>query len=167
MKKTIIIISVLLLTACTTNPSNMKITSSAFENQGQIPSKYTCDGEDINPPLKFENVPKQAQTLALIADDPDAPSGTWVHWTIWNIPVSADGIAEGAKPLGIEGMTSFGSKGYGGPCPPSGSHRYFFKLYALDTELNLDTDADKEALESAMQGHIIEQAELMGNYSRS
>ena len=144
----------------------MKITSSAFENRGQIPSKYTCDGEDINPPLKFENVPERAQALALIADDPDAPSGTWVHWTVWNMPVSTTGIDEGNKPAGVEGMTSFGSKGYGGPCPPSGSHRYFFKLYALDTELDLDMDADKEALEYAMQGHIIEQTELTGNYSR-
>ncbi len=144
----------------------MKITSSAFENRGQIPSKYTCDGEDINPPLKFENVPERAQALALIADDPDAPSGTWVHWTVWNMPVSTTGIDEGNKPAGVEGMTSFGSKGYGGPCPPSGSHKYFFKLYALDTELDLDMDADKEALEYAMQGHIIEQTELTGNYSR-
>lgn len=166
MKKFAAILAVLILTACTTNYSLMKLTSSAFENEGNIPSKYSCDGNGINPPLDISDVPAGAVSLALIADDPDAPSGTWVHWLVWNMPVSTQAIAEGFKPQGIEGTTSFGSTGYGAPCPPSGTHRYYFKLYALDIELNLGADADKSALETAMKGHILEEAKLMGKYSR-
>ncbi len=166
MKKFAAILAVLLLTACTTNSSLMKITSSAFENNGNIPSKYTCDGANVNPPLNISEVPEGAKSLALIVDDPDAPSGDWVHWIIWNISVSTQEISEGSIPNGIVGTTSFGTTGYGGPCPPSGIHRYYFKLYALDEELNLKPDSNKEMLGSAMKEHVLEEAELMGKYSR-
>ncbi|MBI5754042.1 YbhB/YbcL family Raf kinase inhibitor-like protein [Candidatus Peregrinibacteria bacterium] len=145
----------------------MKITSTAFANNGNIPSKYTCDGANINPPLSFSEIPAAAKSLALISDDPDAPMGTWVHWTIWNIDPKTGSIAENSKPAGIEGTTSFGNTGYGGPCPPSGVHHYHFKLYALDTKLNLPISAKKTDLEKAMQKHILAQADLIGLYTRA
>lgn len=145
----------------------MKITSSAFEHTTSIPKKFTCDGENINPPLEFSDVPEGTKALILIVDDPDAPGGTWVHWTVWNISPDAAGIVENSIPSGgIEGVTSFGSSGYGGPCPPSGEHRYFFKLFALDTELDLSTESDKETLEEAMVGYVIDKSELIGLYTR-
>jgi len=145
----------------------MKITSSEFENGQMIPSKYTCDGENINPPLVISDVLSEAQSLVLIMDDPDAPMGTWVHWTLFNIDPKTAEIAEAKYPSGaIQGKTS-GANRYGGPCPPSGIHRYFFKLYALDTKLDLTAEADKSQIEQAMQNHIIAQAELMGRYSRN
>lgn len=144
---------------------NMKLTS-VFENNGNIPKEYTCDGDDISPELNIEDVPENAKSLVLINDDPDAPMGTWVHWLIWNIPVDTKTIGKGSK-IGVEGTTSFGRTGYGGPCPPSGKHRYFFKLYALDTELDLPESTTKKELEKAMKGHIIEKTELIGMYSRS
>lgn len=145
----------------------MKISSSAFQHNQAIPAKYGCDGENISPPLTISEVFEGAKSLALIADDPDVPAGTWVHWTVWNIDPATTEIAENSVPEGVvEGITSFGSAGYGGPCPPSGEHRYFFKLYALDTILELGADADKAALETAMEGHILAQAELIGLYSR-
>jgi len=146
----------------------MNITSYAFENNQPIPAKYTCDGENTNPPLEFLDVPANASSLVLIMDDPDAPSGTWVHWTLWNIPATVHLIEENSAPLRvIEGKTSSGQNKYGGPCPPSGTHRYFFKLYALDVpKLELPSHSDKAALEQAMEGHIIGQAELVGLYSR-
>ena len=148
------------------NPSAMKIESSAFAHEGDIPSKYTCDGENVSPPLSISDVPKEAVSLALISDDPDAPGGNWVHWTVWNIDPAMGEIKEGEAPEGVEGMTSFGTNGYGGPCPPSGSHRYFFKLYALDTRLDLNSEADVGELENAIEGHVMEQAELLGRYTR-
>jgi len=145
----------------------MKITSSAFENNQLIPSKYTCDGENINPPLLISDVPTEAQSLVLIMDDPDAPMGTWVHWTLFNIDSKTIEIAEDSVPSGaIQGRTN-SANNYGGPCPPSGTHRYFFKLYALDTELDLTAEADKAQIEQVMQNHIIDQAELIGRYSRN
>lgn len=144
----------------------LKITSSVFEHNKNIPSKYTCDGENINPPLTITGIPGAAQSLVLICDDPDAPSKTWVHWVVWNIPITMKEIAKHSVP-GIEGITDFGSKGYGGPCPPSGTHRYFFKIYALDTTLNLPANSTKKDVEKAMKGHIIEQAELIGLYKRA
>lgn len=144
----------------------MKIASPAFEHEGKIPLKYTCDGEDISPPLQFVDVPKEAASLALVMDDPDAPMGTFDHWVVWNVLASTTTIEEGKEPEGIQGMTGFGRKGYGAPCPPSGEHRYFFKLYALDTELDLPEGSSKGGLEKAMEGHVIEQATLMGKYSR-
>jgi Raf kinase inhibitor-like YbhB/YbcL family protein len=145
----------------------MKIESPAFENNQSIPSKYTCDGENVNPPLKISQMPKEAKSLVLVFDDPDAPAGTWVHWTIWNIDPQTEEIAEASVPQNaVEGKTSFGRPGYGGPCPPSGTHRYFFKLYALDTVLNLDSSAKIKDIESAMEGHVLARAELMGLYKR-
>lgn len=146
----------------------MQIKSSAFEHNEQIPAKYTCDGENINPPLEFLDVPENAKSLVLIMDDPDAPMGTWVHWTVWNIDPATIEIVENSVPAGAqEGKTSFGKSGYGGPCPPSGTHRYFFKLYALATMLELSSDADKSKLESTMQGHILDRAELIALYKRN
>lgn len=146
---------------------SMKLTSSAFLHNSEIPSKYTCDGENINPPLGISGVPEGAKSVALISDDPDAPAGTWVHWTLWNISTATAEIPENSAPEGaIEGKTSFGKLGYGGPCPPSGTHRYFFKLYALDTIVNLDSSASKEDVLSAIEGHILDQAELIGTYRR-
>jgi len=148
---------------------SMKLTSSAFQHNGSIPPKYTCDGDDVNPPLLISEVPKGAKSLLLIADDPDAPVGLWVHWTMWNISPDTEKIIENfpKPPQGaVEGLTSFGRFGYGGPCPPDGEHRYFFKLYALDTELILSPDADKVMLEEEMVGHVLEKAELVGKYVR-
>ncbi|MCR4330541.1 MAG: YbhB/YbcL family Raf kinase inhibitor-like protein [Patescibacteria group bacterium] len=145
----------------------MKITSDAFLEGELIPTKYTCDGENINPPLRFSDVPDEAVTLALIMDDPDAPNKTWVHWVLWNIASGQKGIGEGEIfSESIEGVTSFGQRGFGGPCPHSGTHRYFFKLYALDTKLLLPKESTKKDLEEAMAGHVIKQAELMGTYAR-
>jgi len=147
--------------------SLMQIRSSAFKHNAAIPSKYTCDGGNTSPPLTVSDVPPEAQSLVLIVDDPDAPAGTWVHWTVWNIDPSVNGIPERSVPTGgVEGVTSFGSAGYGGPCPPSGTHRYFFKLYALKTQLDLPADAEKADIESAMQEYILAQAELIGLYER-
>ena len=146
---------------------NMKITSSAFTNKQQIPEKYTCKGANINPPLEFLDVPENTKSLALIVDDPDAPMGTWVHWVVINMEPRTLGIEENSKPTsGTEGITSFGKPHYGGPCPPSGTHRYFFKLYALDTKLGLTATADKKAVETQMQGHILDQAEIIGIFSK-
>jgi len=145
----------------------LKITSLAFKHNEHIPAKYTCDGADVNPALAIENVPAGAKSLALIVDDPDAPAGTWVHWVVWNISPDTREIKERAVPSGAsQGMNDFRKRNYGGPCPPSGTHRYFFKLYALDTVLNLGTDSTKAALERAMQDHILAQAEFIGLYKR-
>ncbi|MFC1647680.1 YbhB/YbcL family Raf kinase inhibitor-like protein [Patescibacteria group bacterium] len=144
----------------------MKISSSAFENEGEIPSKYTCDGENVNPSLDFADVPEGTKTLALIVDDPDAPVGIWVHWLVWNIDPNTTKINENSLPKGAsEGTSSFGSVGYGGPCPPSGTHRYQFKLFALDTEIDMESSNDKAALESRMEGHIIDKVMYMGKYT--
>lgn len=146
--------------------TTMKLTSPAFENNQSIPVKYTCDGEDLSPPLKIAEVPAEAKSLVLIVDDPDAPVGDWVHWTVLNIPPQTAEIAEGKAPEGLEGKTDFGTPGYGGPCPPGGTHRYFFKLYALDTKLNLPASAKKADIEKAMEDHIITRTELVGLYKR-
>lgn len=144
----------------------MTISSTAFENNGNIPAKYTCDGMDVNPPLRFDNVP-EARSLALIVDDPDAPMGTWVHWVLWNIDPKTSEIREDSVPKGaLQGINDFGKHDYGGPCPPSGTHRYFFKLYALDSTLNLDKNARKADVEKAMKGHILAQAQIVGLYRR-
>lgn len=146
----------------------MQITSSAFLDQQAIPSKYTCDGDGVNPPLEFKNIPPLAKTLALIVDDPDAPAGTWTHWTLWNMASSTPGVAENSVPQGaVQGKTSSGQNSYGGPCPPSGTHRYFFKLFALDEKLHLPSYSTVDKLVEAIQGHILDQAQLVGLYSRS
>lgn len=149
------------------------LSSPAFEPEGAIPRKYTCDGEDISPPLEWEGVPNDAESLALIVDDPDAPRGAWVHWIVYNLEPGLTGLPEGAvaradgRPMGVQGRNDFRRNNYGGPCPPSGpAHRYFFKLYALDTVLDLEAGATKAELEAAMQGHILAQGQLMGTYGR-
>ena len=142
----------------------MKLTSPAFEHNQSIPAKYTCQGEDINPALVIEDIPKEAKSLALIMDDPDAPMGTWVHWVVYDIGVISR-IEEHSIP-GKQGANGFRRKDYGGPCPPSGTHRYFFKIYALDKKLDLQEGISKESLESAMQGHILQKAELIGLYKK-
>ena len=145
----------------------MKIASIAFATNSNIPSQYTCDGKNINPPLEFVQVPTNAKSLALIVDDPDAPSKVWVHWVVYNINPKTQEVKENSIPQdGIEGMTDFGKPGYGGPCPPAGTHRYFFKLYALDMKLNLLQKPTKQELEQGIQGHILDKAELIGLYSR-
>jgi len=147
--------------------NNMKITSTAFEENQSIPPKHTCDDKDVSPPMTFSDIPEGAKSLALIVDDPDAAVGLWVHWTLWNIPPDTTEMSENSIPLGsIEGITSFGNSSYGGPCPGDGEHRYFFKLYALDIELDLSSESDKEDLEEAMVGHVLDRAELVGVYKR-
>ena len=142
----------------------MRLTSPEFEHNGMIPERFTCDGEDVNPTLNIEDIPPETKSLALIVDDPDAPMGTWVHWVVFNIPVTSR-IEENSAP-GKQGLNDFRKLNYGGPCPPSGTHRYFFKLYALDSELDLEEGVRKEDVETAMQGHILAQAELIGLYRR-
>lgn len=150
----------------------MQITSSAFSEGEMIPTRHTCDGSDVSPDLAWSGVPDTAKSLALICDDPDAPMGTWVHWVLFNIPAGADGLpAEIPSIAALEngarhGKNDFRRLGYGGPCPPGGTHRYFFKLYALDAELNLDSGITKAQLVQAMQGHILAEAQLMGKYKR-
>jgi hypothetical protein len=147
--------------------SELSITSAAFSHKGMIPSKHTCDGADVNPPLSFDNIPEKSKSLALIVDDPDAPMGTWVHWVVWNIGSGTKEIPEKSVPEGaLQGTNDFRKQSYGGPCPPSGTHRYFFKLYALDASLALKAGVTKAQLEEAMKGHILAQAELVGLYRR-
>lgn len=147
--------------------SALSIESSAFPQNGMIPPKYTCDGPDVNPPLSIGNIPEKTKSLALIVDDPDAPRGTWVHWVIWNLGPGTKEIPENSVPQGaLQGTNDFRKQTYGGPCPPSGIHRYFFKLYALDAALSLKAGATKAQLEEAMKGHILGQAELLGRYGR-
>lgn len=147
--------------------STMKISSPAFKHNEMIPAKYTCDGADVNPALAIENAPAEAKSLALIMDDPDAPRGTWVHWVVWNVNPKIREIKENTVPDGgKQGMNDFRKHDYGGPCPPSGTHRYFFKLYALDTILDIQPNATKAQLEGAMKGHIIARTEMVGLYTR-
>jgi Raf kinase inhibitor-like YbhB/YbcL family protein len=146
--------------------AKMKITSSAFQEGGNIPSKFSCDGADTSPPLQIADVPSGAKSLVLIVDDPDAPSGLFTHWTAWNISPQTSTIAEGSPPKGVQGTNDFGKSGYGGPCPPSGTHRYYFKIFALDRELDLPSGAKRGQLDAAMKGHVIAQGELMGRHSR-
>lgn len=145
----------------------IQITSSAFSEGGTIPQKYTCDGVNVSPPLSWTSLPNGTKSLAMIADDPDAPVGTWVHWVLYDIPSDLSQLAEGAKGIGTQGVNDFHKLGYGGPCPPKGKpHRYYFKLYALDTALNLKPGASKENVLTAMKGHVLANGELMGKYGR-
>ncbi len=151
----------------------ISVTSAAFSEGGAIPIKFTCGGEDVSPPLAWSGAPNGTQSLVLIADDPDAPVGNWVHWVIFNIPPSLDSLSEGitkvpvVEGIGIQGNNDFRKIGYNGPCPPKGkSHRYFFTLYALDTALNLNSGALKSDVEKAMKGHILAVGQLIGTYSR-
>jgi Raf kinase inhibitor-like YbhB/YbcL family protein len=144
--------------------ARLNITSSAFNEGGRIPIKYTCDGDNVNPPLTIEGVPPETKSLVLIVDDPDAPGGTWDHWVVWDIPPITE-ILENSVP-GTQGMNDSKRQRYSGPCPPPGTHRYFFKVYALDTTLGLDTSSTKTDVEEAMKGHILAQGQLIGLYSR-
>ncbi|HEX6269998.1 MAG TPA: YbhB/YbcL family Raf kinase inhibitor-like protein [Anaerolineales bacterium] len=151
---------------------SIELKSDAFTHEATIPAQYTCTGSNISPALTWGEPPEGTQSFALIMDDPDAPMGTWVHWVLFNIPASARGLAE-AIPSGetlsdggMQGTNSNGNIGYNGPCPPSGTHRYFFKLYALDEMLGLSAGADKGELLKAMEGHTLAQGELMGTFSR-
>jgi Raf kinase inhibitor-like YbhB/YbcL family protein len=145
--------------------AKMKI-SSAFQEGATIPSKFTCDGADASPPLQIADIPSGAKSLALIVDDPDAPSGLFTHWLVWNLSPQTSTVAEGSAPKGVHGTNDFGKSGYGGPCPPSGTHRYYFKIFALDRELDLSSGAKRTQLDAAMKGHVVAQGELMGRYSR-
>jgi Raf kinase inhibitor-like YbhB/YbcL family protein len=155
-----------------TDKTEIKLTSAAFKEGQAIPRTYTCDGVNISPPLEWSGVPKTAKTLAIVADDPDAPAGTWVHWVIYNLPADNIGLVENLPATeklaagGFQGQNDFEKIGYGGPCPPSGTHRYFFKIYALDIELPLKAGATKADLEKAMEGHTVAKGALMGTYSR-
>jgi Raf kinase inhibitor-like YbhB/YbcL family protein len=185
LKNVIILGIVIILLSCSCDESeqvgsrekgdkkmDIKVTSPAFENEGMIPAKYTCDGEDISPPLQWDAVPEGIKSIALISDDPDAPMGTWVHWVLFNLPADARELKENIPPDKTlpngakQGTSDFGRIGYGGPCPPGGTHRYFFKIYALDTELNLQAGARKRDLLKEMEGHIVGQGQLMGKYKR-
>jgi len=154
------------------NAMALQVTSTAFTEGGTIPKKYTCDDADLSPALAWSGVPQGTRSLALIADDPDAPAGTWVHWVLYDLPADLTSLPDGAQGLGAQGLGSQGTNdfrrsGYGGPCPPKGpAHRYYFKLYALDTQLNLKSGASKADVEKAMKGHILAQGQLMGKYGR-
>jgi Raf kinase inhibitor-like YbhB/YbcL family protein len=146
----------------------LQITSPAFQNNSSIPAKYTCQGQDISPPLRLAGVPQNAKSLVLLMDDPDAPMGTWDHWILFNIPPETTAIAENSVPAGaVVGRNSWPKNSYGGPCPPSGTHRYFFKLYALDSTLDLTSNVTKRDVERAMDGRVIAQAQLVGTYKKS
>jgi Raf kinase inhibitor-like YbhB/YbcL family protein len=147
--------------------TEMRMTSPAFVHTKAIPSAYSCDGENLNPPLAIEGVPPGAKSLALVMDDPDAPAGVWVHWVLWNIDPGTRQIAQGSAPAAAQqGMNSWGKRGYGGPCPPSGTHRYYFRLFALKERLDLPATAARKDLDRAMQGKILARSELLGLYSR-
>jgi len=142
------------------------VKSPVFENNQLIPAKYTCDGDNVNPPLTIEGVPEGAKSLVLIIDDPDAPMGTWNHWLVWNIPPTTRKIEENTVP-GTEGISTYRKHAYGGPCPPSGTHRYFFKVYAVDAKLDLTANAEKKDVERVMESHVLAEGELVGLYRRS
>jgi Raf kinase inhibitor-like YbhB/YbcL family protein len=149
----------------------MKISSPAFEDGGEIPRGHSCDGEDTSPALHWTGIPDGVESLALIVDDPDAPAGTWVHWLIWNLDPAAPGLPVGVGPGAsgsgaVQGANSWGNARWQGPCPPGGTHRYFFRLYALDRTLDLAEGAARAELERAMDGNVVATAELMGHYGR-
>ncbi len=158
--------------ATQTEIAPIKVSSPAFQEGGMIPERYTCDGDDISPPLNWEAVPEGTKSMALIVDDPDAPGGTFVHWVLYDLPADLDGLPENLPPGkgfpigGAEGINSTNKTGYEGPCPPRGTHRYFFKVYALDEKLNLPAGETKDRLLEAMEGHILGQGRLMGRYKR-
>ena len=154
------------ITSFAAGEAKIKITSSAFQQGGNIPSKFTCDESDTSPALQIIGIPSNAKTLVLIADDPDAPGGLFTHWLVWNIPAQTNSIAEGSAPNGVHGTNDFGKSGYKGPCPPPGTHRYSFKIFALDRELDLRSGAKRSQVDAAMKGHVIGQGELVGRYAR-
>ncbi len=174
MKKIVWIVFLLFLTSSLlfTEEDTMKITSTAFEEGGMIPVKYSCKGSDISPPLEWSGAPEKTVSFVLICDDPDAPVGTWVHWVYFDIPATVNSLPEAFPPGenpstgGTQGKNSWRRNDYGGPCPPGGIHRYFFKLYALDATLNLGPGANKAKVVKAMNGHILAEAQLMGTFKK-
>ena len=184
---TLIIVTSLALLGCASGPhppppapsakpssdqKEFKVTSVAFKEGQPIPRQYTCSGVNVSPPLEWGTAPKPARTIAIIADDPDAPGGTWTHWVLYNLPAENIGLVENVPETetlragGFQGKNDFGKISYGGPCPPSGTHRYFFKIYAVDTELPLKAGATKAELEKALEGHVVAQGQLMGTYAK-
>jgi Raf kinase inhibitor-like YbhB/YbcL family protein len=149
-----------------TASARIAMTSSAFSDGGVIPAKYSCDGGDVIPPLSWSGAPAATRSFALVVDDPDAPGGTWDHWVLFDIPPTVTSIEEGKVPSGIVGTNSWKKQSWGGPCPPDREHRYFFKLYALDTLLRLPATSTKRDLEEAMKGHVIAEGQLIGKYDR-
>jgi Raf kinase inhibitor-like YbhB/YbcL family protein len=147
-----------------TTDVSLHVVSLAFSQGGHIPKKYTCEGEDVNPPLEISNLPEKTKTLVVIIEDPDTKQGVFDHWIVWNIPPN-EPIAENSVP-GTSGLNSFGTEGYKGPCPPAGSHRYFFKVYAIDMQLDLPASSNKNALQQAMQNHVLAYGELMAHYKK-
>jgi len=160
----LLFIFLILLIGCTDEVVKINLKSSAFDNNGIIPSKYTCQGLDVSPPFEIENIPEGAKSFVLVIDDPDAPGKTWDHWVMWNIPLVKE-IEEDHVP-GVQGLNDFGQHKYGGPCPPSGKHRYMFKLYALDVMLDISEDSKKIDVEKAMEDHILDQALLVGLFEK-
>jgi Raf kinase inhibitor-like YbhB/YbcL family protein len=157
------------MTSRTQARARLQVSSPSFRNETPIPTRFSCDAEDVSPPLRFTSVPAEAKTLAWIMDDPDAPAGTWVHWLVWDVPATTRDIDDDADVQrlgGTEGKNGWGRIGYGGPCPPRGRHRYYFRVYALDTTLGLKTGSDRAELEKAMQGHVLGDGVLMGTYER-
>ena len=146
--------------------SGFKITSAAFKEGQEIPKRFTCDGENVSPPLAWTGAPAGAKAYALIVDDPDAPSGLFTHWIAFNLPASTHSLPEGVKPAANQGTNDFGKPGYGGPCPPRGRHRYFFHLYALKDELGGLKSPNRKQIDAALKGHVIGEAVLMGTYQR-
>ena len=145
----------------------LEVESQAFRQGNTIPQKYTCDDDNLSPPLRWTGVPAGTVSFTLIADDPDAPLGTWVHWLIYDIPAGESALPEAVQGLAVEGQNDFRHTGYGGPCPPAGKpHRYYFRLYAMDIKLDLPAGVSRDELEKAMQGHVLAEGELMGHYGR-
>ena len=164
---TFLAVLVLLSFCCLTyaKGGRMELSSPAFTPNSPIPSKYTCDGVNVNPPLEIKNIPAHTKSLVLIVDDPDAPMGVWLHWLMYNIPAATGKIEENSIP-GTQGVNDFHKKNYGGPCPPSGIHRYFFRISALDTILKLSEGETRKTVEKAMEGHVLGKTELVGTYKR-
>ena len=160
------LVSVCFLGAALSVSAQISVTSSAFSSGGTIPAQFTCKGADHNPPLQLQGVPQKTKSLVLIMDDPDAPGGTFNHWLIWNIDPTTSQLGERSEPHGTaQGTNDFGKAGYGGPCPPSGTHRYYFRIFALDRMLELKAGAKRPALEAAMKGHIVARGDLMARFS--
>jgi len=170
MMMAIVLVAVLFVSGCAgistevRQMGELSLSSPAFGDNGMMPGKYTCRGDDVNPELRIANVPENASSLVLIMDDPDAPMGTWVHWVVFNMPVTTR-IGEDSVPAGaVQGKNGWGRNAYGGPCPPSGTHRYVFKLYALDARLDLEAGSTLEQVEQAMHGHVLAQTKLTGRF---